>query len=74
MQNKIRVVTVAVTLLVITGCATITTGTTQTVTMDTPMAQDAKCKLSDQETAAINITRDDFWSAPIEWSSLNVSA
>jgi len=48
----------------ISACSTVTTGTTQTVTLDTPMAEGAKCVLTDVEKRT--------WHAPSTPASLVV--
>jgi|TARA_R110000782_G_scaffold149778_2_gene242519 ABC-type Fe3+-hydroxamate transport system substrate-binding protein len=49
MKSTLNTAAIAAALLAVTGCSTVTTGTTQTVTLDTPMAAGAKCTMTDMQ-------------------------
>lgn len=49
MKTTLNTAAIAAALLAVTACSTVTTGTTQMVTLDTPLAAGAKCTMTDME-------------------------
>ncbi len=64
MKHLLSVTEFTTIFFVIAGCSTITTGTQQTITVDTPLAAGASCTLSD--------TQNRIWQVPKTPASLVV--
>ena len=62
MKHLLSVTKFTTIFFVIAGCSTITTGTQQTITVDTPLAAGASCTLSD--------TQNRIWQVPKTPASL----
>ena len=66
-------VTGAALALMLSGCATITKGTTQTVTLDTPGAEGAQCTLSSSTVGSMSIVTPATISLPKGQDNIKVS-